>query len=457
MNLKIRPLSDWEHLQLGILLFPSIPLFGVINVLIATVKIWRSHYQDIIRNPINRIWGVFSVCLVINCFFAHNLPEAIGGLFNLLPFIGLFAATNVLITTPNQLYQIAKITWIGGIPIHVLGLAQSLLGWQFKINILIASITLEKYDGSRVTSLFDNPNIFGFYAVITLIMTLIIWDAMIHQIEMTKISFNHLFDRFFKTKWGAIFSLATTSLLLNTINLVMTQSRVVLILSFLIFIGYFVHRNWRWASGFASVFTSGILLAGYTDSAPSQIARKIIPEIFWKRLQEPYPKDFPVEIGRPAIWQFASNLTQERPLTGWGLRNFSGIFQERVHSWIGHQHNLVLMLSSEIGIPLTLFFVGIMLLLFQQSLSIIQRNQLCPETSSRPIRVSHNANTTYSLYLMFCGAWVILNTVDITLFNLTLNTFAWLIFGSMSGVAGNFGVDRCPSWIQRIQTRISFL
>jgi O-antigen ligase len=461
MNLKIRTLSEWEHLQIGILLFPTIPLLGVINVLIATFKIWRSHYQEIIRNSINRIWGIFGLCLILNCLFAYNLSEAIGGLFNFLPFFGLFAAINIFITTPNQLYQIAKITLIGGVPMHLLGLAQTLFGFQFKLNLLITNINLDKYDGSRINSLFDNPNIFGFYAAMTLIMTFIVWDALIRQLEMPKasfkVSFQYLFDRFLKTTWGRDFSLVTGYLILNTINIVMAQSRAILILSCFIFIGYFIHRSSRWASGFTGAFTIGILLAGYVNSRASQIVLKILPEVFWKRLQDPYAKDFPEAAGRPAIWRIASNLTQERPLTGWGLRNFSILFKERMNLWVGHQHNLVLMLSSEVGIPLTVFFVVIIVLLFQQSLSILFQNRLCPPTDVHPMPVQHNANTTYYFYLVFFGMWVILNTIDITLFNLTLNTFSWLIFGAMSGVAGSFGDDRSPSWIQRLHTRISFL
>jgi O-antigen ligase len=47
-----------------------------------------------------------------------------------------------------------------------------------------------------------------------------------------------------------------------------------------------------------------------------------------------------------------------RPLTGWGLRNFTPLYQAKMNVWLGHPHNIFVMLLGEIGIPGTILFVG---------------------------------------------------------------------------------------------------
>jgi O-antigen ligase len=448
-------LSAWDYLRTGIIFLTFMPVLGVINLFIAVIKIWQTHYSQIVENPINRILGIFSLCLIINSCFAYHPSKAFIGLFNFLPFLGFFAAINAFITTPIQLYQLAEVIVIGSIPIHLLGLGQKLFEWEFQINLFIANFSSHNYPDSRVSSLFGNSNIFGFYAIFTLGMSLIIWDTIYRQLISNKSFLQNFLDSPQNKLLLLNFFLITATLVLNLINVITSQSRVVLVASLLILIGYFIYKKWILITGFASGFSASILLAGYTNSLLGQISRQIIPSVFWQRLQQPYPKDFPIEVSRPNIWKLAADLTWERPFTGWGLRNFSVLFQERINYWIGHPHNLFLMLSSEVGIPLALFFVGVIILIVWQGISTIKSNVLNRDVFAHQNYILPNANTVYYLYLLCSGGWIILNMVDVTLFNVTLNVFAWLIFGAINGVATHYRKDNYPPFIARMLIHVS--
>ncbi len=471
MNFWTGRLSPWNYLRIGIFLLPIVPAFGIINVLIATIKIWQTHFRQIIENPINRVWGIFSILLTLNSCIAYHPDKALIGLFNFLPCFVFFAAIKALVITPIQLYQIAEVICIGSIPIHVIGLIQKLFPSDLQINLFLLNIPLHNIPNNRISSLFDNSNIFGFYTVFTLGMTLIVWDVMWQKLAaqtpnaqisnaqtptahpvIASISFpESLEQNHSKPLLLLNFILVTAIILLNFISITTSQSRIALVASFLILIGYFIHKQWTLITGFIGGFIASILLAGYTNSFPGQIARRIIPTVFWQRLQNPYPQGAPLEILRPNIWKTAVDLTWERPLTGWGLRNFPEIFQERTSYWMGHPHNLFLMLSSETGLVLTVIFVSTIGLIFWQGILAIRSNSLNTSIVDGTQHRRSNANTIYFIYLLCASSWILLNLVDVTLYHLTLNIFSWLIFGSINGVASHYNKDLYPLLMRRLR------
>jgi O-Antigen ligase len=472
MNFWTGRLSPWNYLRIGIFFLPIVPAFGIINVLIATIKIWQTHFRQIIENPINRVWGIFSILLTLNSCIAYHPDKALIGLFNFLPCFAFFAAIKAFVNTPIQLYQIAEVIVIGSIPIHILGLIQKLFPSEFQINLLLLNIPLHNGPDLRISSLFDNSNIFGFYTVFTLGMTLIAWDVICQKLTGQKLTGQKLtgqklashpvisptalpespHQRHANTSLWLKFILVTATLLLNFISITTSQSRIALVASFLILIGYFIHKQWTLITGFIGGFIASILLAGYTNSFPGQIARQIIPAVFWRRLQNPYPQGTPLEALRPNIWKTAVDLTWERPLTGWGLRNFPEIFQERTSYWMGHPHNLFLMLSSETGLVLTVIFVSTIGLIFCQGIFAVRSNNLNRNIVDGPEQHTlSNANTVYCLYLLCASSWIVLNLVDVTLYHLTLNIFSWLIFGAINGVASHYNKDLYPLFIRRLR------
>ncbi len=443
MNPCDRRLSPWDYFRFGIFFMPIIPMIGAIGIVIGTIKVWLQRYDEIIKNPINRILGLYSLCLILNCCFARNQGAAFLGLFNFLPFFCFFAAINITIKTQFQLIELAKIILLSSIPIHLLGLVQMIFHFELQFNLFASNFPLKYYSEDRVRSIFDNANIFGFYTIKTLVMTLICVDQL-HQ-ELQKFNFKKNFwimpsNIILNPKFSIKFILAISALILNLVSATISLSRVVLITALLICIGYYAYKKWILLTSLMTTFTMMILCSGYLNNPLGQICRQILPSISWSRLHQPYSPNTPVELLRPTIWKLAAQLTGERPITGWGLRSFSELFQERLHQEIGHQHNIFLMLSSDIGIPLTLFFVGILIMVIEGGISTLRSNQFNQNLDGTKNDIS-SFRTIYYLYLLSAGGWIAVNMVDVTVFNLVLNSFTWLIFGSIAGISDRKGIE----------------
>ncbi len=89
--------------------------------------------------------------------------------------------------------------------------------------------------------------------------------------------------------------------------------------------------------------------------------REIVPSYFWARLTDDLYDDRYVTALRTTQWGVAWKMMLQRPFLGWGLRNFTPVYQQEMNVWMGHPHNLFLMLLAEVGIIGTLLlssFVG---------------------------------------------------------------------------------------------------
>ena len=89
--------------------------------------------------------------------------------------------------------------------------------------------------------------------------------------------------------------------------------------------------------------------------------------------------------------------------------------------WLGHPHNLFLMLSAETGLVTTLLYFGLLTWIFIKGVSLIRA---LPKQDKL---------IAFSYLLVFVG-WILFNTVDVTLFDFRLNTLSWLILGAIYGV-----------------------
>jgi O-antigen ligase len=92
--------------------------------------------------------------------------------------------------------------------------------------------------------------------------------------------------------------------------------------------------------------------------------------------------------------------------------------------WLGHPHNLFLMLSAETGLPATILFCALLVWIFIAGVQFLQNSKsLDPED-----------RLIFFSYLVVFGAWVLFNTFDVTFFDLRLNTLSWLPIAAISGV-----------------------
>ena len=91
----------WNFAQLGMLIFPLIPILGALGIFLGLAGTSKQKFREICRRPVNQGFALLSILLVITAIFANNRIEAFLGLFNFLPFFIFFAVFSSLIQTPT--------------------------------------------------------------------------------------------------------------------------------------------------------------------------------------------------------------------------------------------------------------------------------------------------------------------------------------------------------------------
>ncbi|BAZ19894.1 O-antigen polymerase [Kalymmatonema gypsitolerans NIES-4073] len=438
--------SLWNYAQLGLLIFPLTPFFGAVGIVLASLGTWLAQYRTIIRRPLNWGFALLSVLLIITAGFAYDKTAAFLGLFNFLPYFIVFAGFSALIQTPAQLRQMSWILVFSSLPVVILGFGQLFLDWSFKIRILWFVVEWDIERGGqplgRMASIFMYANILAGYLMIVFILGLGLWVESYRRIRgqgdkgtrgqgelggHRRIYFPHLTLLFL-----------TVAVIANFVALILTDSRNAWAIAIFACLAYALYEGWRiLVAGVAGIATS-VLLAAFAPSPVAQLFRKVVPAFFWARLNDQMYPDRPVALLRKTQWQFALSLTGQRPWTGWGLRNFTLLYQAKMDIWLGHPHNLFLMVFAETGFPTALLFCGLLVWIFIAGVQLLRNSQHIQDAEDKLIFFS---------YLLVFVCWVLFNTADVSLFDFRLNTLSWLLFSAISGVAYRY------NQYQRLQVR----
>ncbi len=405
--------NSWQWIQWGILLLPLLPILGCILTLIGIFLSWKYRINIISKQPLNQALLILSVFLILTTIFAQNPVDASLGLGNFIPYFIVFVALSEIIQTPAQLRKLSWIIVIPSIPVIILGLGQQFLGWsggEQLQSFLGWTLPLNGNPPGRMSSVFMYANILATYLL--LVFTLAA-GLLIEQLPIISNAKNLSYTRQF------IFLIFV--LILTGIALIVTYSRNAWGLVILIVLAYAIYLGWQWLIGLILSAILAVLGAAYAPSPLSNSLRLIVPAYFWQRLTD---QNFerPIETLRVTQWKFAWNLTQQRPWTGWGLRSFTPLYQDKMNVWMGHPHNLFLMLTAEIGIPLTLLFVGIIGFILAKFTQILINVNL--KKADQLILFSYGL--TFTVYTSF-------NLADVTLFDFRVNTFGWLILAAIWG------------------------
>ncbi|MGB7708590.1 MAG: polymerase, partial [Microcoleus sp.] len=169
----------WNFAQLGMLIFPLIPILGALGLFLGLIGTWKQKFSQISRRPVNRGLVILSVLLAIAAVFANNPIEAFLGLGNFLPFFIFFAAFSSLIQTPAQLRQLSWMIVISSIPVIILGFGQQFLGWSGIVQLQpVLGWVLEPTGNppGRMASVFMYANILACYLTIVFILALGLWE-----------------------------------------------------------------------------------------------------------------------------------------------------------------------------------------------------------------------------------------------------------------------------------------
>ncbi|MGL5059812.1 MAG: O-antigen ligase family protein, partial [Microcoleus sp.] len=476
---------SWNCAQIGVLIFPIIPILGALGLFLGLVGTGKQKFGQIIDRPINRGLLILTALLLITAVFARNKIEALLGLGNFLPFFLLFATFSRLIQTPAQLRHLSWLMVIGSIPVIILGLGQQFLGWNGIVQLQpIFGWVLEPQGNppGRMASVFMYANILACYLTIVFILALGlcieehgkrgIVEAVppcppregecgkttdsplpITNYQLPIINYQLPITNY---RW-LFLSLVVAG---NAVCLIFTNSRnawgiaVLATLAFAFYAGY--------KKILAAVFSAvgAVFLSAFGPEPLRHYLRGIIPAFFWARLTDEMFPDRPVATLRTTQWKFAWSMTQQRPLTGWGLRNFTPLYEAQMHQWLGHPHSLILMLTAEIGIPTTLFFIGLVGWILARGVwLLINWPPLSPANTALDgmlVRKTANGdliadeNLTFSStnvgisqeveggdrliffsYLLAFGSCTLFNTVDVTLFDFRVNAISWILLAAI--------------------------
>ncbi|MBE9000832.1 O-antigen ligase family protein [Nostoc sp. LEGE 12447] len=418
---KSRWRSSWNYSLWALLIFPLSPLLGAVTIGFVSLITWLKQSHKINRRPLNWGFALLSLLLIVSAGFADDKTAAFLGLFNLLPFFLLFVAHSALIQTFVQLRQMAWVIVIGSMPVIILGLGQLFLGWSLKLEILWVVLSWTIAPGGnppgRIASLFLHANTFAAYLTIIFILSLGLWLEQWRLYQGLGIRKNSL---------PLIF--LTVAVITNFITLIFTNSRNGWAIAIFACLAYALYQGWHILVGGVAAIVSSVLLAAFAPSPVAQIFRRVVPAFFWARLNDDMYPDRPVALMRKTQWEFAWSLAKEHPWTGWGLRSFSGLYKAQMHTPLGHPHNLFLMLSAETGFPSTFLFCGLLAWILITGVQLLRKSKYI-NTEDRLI--------FFSYLLAFIG-WVLLNTVDVTLFDFRLNALSWLILAAISGVVHRY-------------------
>ncbi|MEH2078558.1 MAG: O-antigen ligase family protein [Nostoc sp.] len=430
---KSRWQSSLNYSLWGLLIFPLSPLVGAVTISFVSLITLVRQYPKISRRPLNWGFALLSVLLIVTVGFAQDKTAAFLGLFNLLPFFIVFAGHSVLIQTFAQLRQMAWIVVIGSMPVAIMGLGQLFLGWSLKLEILWIvlnwTITPGGNPPGRIASLFLHANTFAAYLVIVFILSLGLWiEQWRLGIGYWGLSIRGRGERLTAPHSPVPFLFLSMAVIANFIALIFTNSRNGWAVAIFACLAYALYQGWRILVGSVAAIVSSVFLAAFAPSPVAQIFRLVVPAFFWARLNDDMYPDRPVALMRKTQWEFAWSLAQQHPWTGWGLRSFSTLYRAKMQIPLGHPHNLFLMLSAETGFPSAFLFCGLLAWILITGVQLLQKSKY----------INTGDKLIFFSYLLAFVGWILLNTVDVTVFDLRLNALSWLILAAISGVVHRY-------------------
>ncbi len=408
--------GTWLFFCASVLFFPLFPALGALGLVIILVIVWRDNQPQIYQSLLNRGFGLLTGLLIISSALAEYPSEAWLGLANFLPFFALFIALRYLITSLIQLRQLSWVLILPSLPIVILGLGQIFLAWETTgliKSILGWGLTLGGVPTGRMSSVFIYANFLAIYLAIAFTLTVGLWLEIWHQ-KSTK-------------QRPKILLLLTTILLSDICGLVLTNSRNAWGLAVFSLMAYALYLGWKWLVWAITGAATAIFWASFIPSFGGTQLRQIVPSFIWLRLSD-RSYERPLETLRVTQWEFCWDLIKQRPLFGWGLRNFTPLYEAKTNLWLGHPHNLFLMLGAETGIITLLLLLTIIFTIIFQAVRLLQ-NSLGKESNKE-------SKLIFFSYLVAFTSCILFNLADVSIFDLRINVLAWILLAAISGVLG---------------------
>jgi len=401
----------WDVLQTAWLLLPLLPGISAVGLAVTMFATWQRHWPQLRRD--RYVWGfaALSLGLMLSASFAVRPGEAWLGLANLIPFFLLVLALRCLVRSPAQLRRLAWLSLAVAPLVAIGGLGQMLLDWttpDFWYKLSGWRLVAGGNPPGRMASAFMYANLLAFYLAIVWTLGLGLALQLWHDWQQQR-----------RGGRALLFSLA--ALALTAWGLALTQSRNAWLLAIAGSIAFAIYEGWFWLLLAIAAASSAIAWAAFAPQWGGRMLRRWLPELVWARLSgEMFPHRYLAEL-RTTQWQFAWQMARDRPWLGWGLRNFSPLYEAQWQFWVGHPHNLYLMLLAETGAPALLVLSGLV------------AGLVAPAVQNLPSLPPRDRRTLFSYLLAFAGTMGF-NCLDVTLFDLRANAIAWLLLGAIAGV-----------------------
>ena len=358
----------------------------------------RSHRQQ----PLTWSFALAALLLLLSSLQADDPSLALLGLANFLPFMVIFIASRALIQQPQHRQDLSQAIVLSSLPVALIGLGQQYLGWHGPIHLgWLISWDLEAggTPPGRMASVFGYANPLANFSLIawTLAIGLTLHAWRSHQRARVAAGF--------------------LCIGLNSIVLFETSSRNSWAVAVLIALIYGIILRWHWLLGMLGAIATIILGAAFAPPPLQSPLQTLVPRAIWARLNDDLYPHRPVETLRTTQWQFAWDLTQQRPFRGWGLQHFPQLYQAQTGEWLGHPHNLPLMLLCETGVLATLALILPIGWIYYQGL---RRLNHLGKLDPIPL----------SIFLAFT-ATSLFHIVDVTLFDARVNILGWLLLAAI--------------------------
>lgn len=341
----------WQATVFGALVLPLSPLLAGVALLGAVLVTYGRAGRAIARDPVARGFGLLGLWMLLGALLARDRGAALLGLFNFLPYFFAFPALAVQLGPPGRLRQLAGALVLGLAPVGILGLGQLLWGWAGPVQlagpVLSWPLAAGGAPAGRLSSVFEYANVAAGYLAIAGVLGLGLlaarWRDWRAGLPGQKRALGLL---------AALEGLAAIALLL-------THSRNGWGMAGLATLAYAVYLGWHWLLAIAALLGALALGAAFAPPPWSGGLRAIVPAFIWARLNDALYPDRAEATLRSTQWQFAADLALQRPAFGWGLRNFTPLYEAATGVWMGHPHNLWLMLAAETGWPVAIALSGL--------------------------------------------------------------------------------------------------
>jgi hypothetical protein len=417
--------KNWKILQFGLVLLPFSSFLGFVVLLWPLIALWRKHWLKICRDRF--FWGlaVITLWLIFTTIFAVNPWEALLGLANFLPYFACFVGFSYCFQQWQHLRQFAWILVLPSFAISLLGMGQITFGWGGGKVLQILGFSLNAWGNpeGRLSSVFMYANLCSAYFVMIMPLAMGLGIDAFGQWQRD--------GKFRNLQWAIILGIIVLS---DAIALILTDSRSAWAIMVVICLAFALYLGWNKLVLAIAAVVGTVLWSAWGPFGKASL-RQIVPDFFWARLTDEKFSDRYMTAFRSTQWKFATQMGLERPWVGFGLRNFTPQYRVAMNVWMGHPHNLPLMFLAETGFPglvLILAWVGCIL---AQGVFFWHRLGYFARSGSVHKRLQPNRNRLLlGSYLLAFGSCCLFNLTDVTIFELRINLFGWLLLAAIYGI-----------------------